>query len=1261
MKRNLIYIIFLLPVLMFGQERLHVSLDWGSMQTQQTVMDMEINYLTFDEAANLGEFGSLPVFYRELKPPDDVWHYEVSVNSMLTDTLDAAESEALSDADLIPFEVVTGIIPGETTSALYVLPFYKNEDRIIRLLDFELSIDLVPAEPETRFGITSVDYKTQSVLETGRWFKLGITERGVHKLTHSDLETMGLDPVALDVERLGIFGNYNGLLPEANGKARVDDLQENSIHLVGTDDGTFDDGDYLLFYAQGPTTWKYNVFTGRYDHTVNIYADTIFYFFTPDAGSKKEIQKIESVDDEPSETVNHFIDYALHEMELENLIYSGKEWFGERLTGDTLERTFYFEFPNLLKDRAAFINFEMVARGFINTYYNVFVNDDLVIDTVRINKVSSNSSVYANRVNRRRTFFAEKDLFEVKVEYLTEDVNTVGWINYIGFNVERELRFTGGQMGFREPHVSAAGNITRFNVEDASQDNLIWDISDPHHPVDVTYELSDGVASFTIPTNSLKDFIIFDQTAFLSPVSFETVENQNLHGISAVDFIIISPEMFLDQANRLAKLHESHDGLEVIVVTPDQIYNEFSSGSQDITAIRDFMRMLYKKGVFGEEHGYMLAFGDASYDYKHRVHANTNIIPTYQSDESLRLTGSFVTDDYFGLLDDDEGDGASGILDLGVGRFPVSTPEEAKNAVDKVAHYLAGDLRVMSGWRNEICFVADDGDKNLHMSQAKLLISITDTLHDGININKIFSDAYTKVSIPGGKRYPDVNSEINRQVSRGAQIVNYTGHGGLIGWSEELILNVSMIRDFENYDNLPLFITATCEFSRFDDPEFISAGEYVFLNEKGGGIGLLTTTRLAYAHANIVVNQRIYKNLLEKENGERPRLGDLIRLSKNPSSVNYLNFVLLGDPVLKLSFPENEVITELVNNKSVGADADTVHALSTVTVSGYIRDESGNNLENFNGYLYPKVYDKASKYSTLGNDHNSYPEEFTLMDKILFDGKVSVSNGRFSFSFVVPRDIAYHYDFGKISYYAVDTVTMTDAWGAYENMYIGGYDESVEQDNEGPEINLFLNDETFVSGGTTNSSPLLLADISDEQGVNFTGHSLGRDITMVLDDDWANSMVVNEYFTLALDTYKQGKLSYLFNHLEKGWHTLTLKAWDLQNNSSQKTIEFFVNDAADILLSDVYNYPNPFAEYTTFEYSSNKNGGDLDVEVKIYDIHGRYVGSMTAENDASSLTWNGRDQYGNEVPAGFYTYHIIVSDTYGNTTIQRQKMIKMNK
>ncbi len=1268
MNRFLLNIIVVfLPVVMFSQSSVQVHIQWPDLMTARSFNGNDINYYSFEGATNLYVFGALPVHHTDYELPSEYFGCKLEIKVLSRDTISPSSADMLADFDLIDLLPQYRIEYSGLTSHIYVLPFQRLETgEIVRFVDFEILVDLVPKGDKVQNPGSSPDYTETSVLSSGTWYKMGIVNTGVQKLSYTDLVTFGIDPTQLDPQKIGVFGNYNGMLHESNRVYRHDDLQENSIIVVGEEDGKFDEDDYILFYAQSATTWKYNIFTGRFDHSKNLYADTSYYFLSTDAGNHKRIQTISSLNDEPTETVLSFYDYTAHENDLKNLMHSGKQWYGEQFTGDTLERIFSFDFPNLNTDRPVYLYFEMVARAFINTYFEVYVNDIPVIDSIKFDKMSTNGSKYASQKNSKVTFFVDDDKLDVKVRYFSDDPTAIAWLNFIELNAEREMIFPGGQMEFRDPQVGASGNITRFEVDDVSDVVTVWEITDKFNPVAVDYKLSDNKLDFTLPTDSIREFIIFDQVTHYHPVDIHPVQNQNLHGINSVNFIIISPDNFLPQAERLAELHREMDGLKSIVVTADKVYNEFSSGAQDISAIRDFMRMLWKSEAFGNEPGYLLLFGDASFDYKYRIHENTNIIPTYQSKESLRETQSYATDDYFGLLDDDEGSNCRGNLDIGIGRFPVSKLEDATVAVDKVEHYMKKNDIVMKPWRNTICFIADDADHNLHLHQAKYLIVTTDTVQPIFNLNKIFSDAYTKVKVPGGKRYPDVNSKMNTQVNEGALIINYTGHGGLIGWSEELILDVPTIRSYDNLDNMPLFITATCEFSRFDNPEFVSAGEYLYLNKNGGGIALLTTTRLAFAAANIIVNQRIYKHLMEREDGERPRLGDMIRLSKIPSNDNFLNFALLGDPALRLAYPQYNVVTNAVNNNVVSKEADTVHALSLVSVRGSIVDHEGAKMEHFNGYVYPKVFDKPSEYMTLGTEVDSSPEEFELMDKILFNGKTSVVNGDFAFSFLVPKDIIYRYGFGKISYYALDTTNYIDAWGAYDQLLIGGMDEQFEPDNTGPDIALYFNDKSFETGDEIPKNSNFHAELFDHSGIHSTGHSLGRDIALTMDENLANTMIMNEYFIPDLDTYKSGKLSYLFNGLPDGWHILTLKAWDLQNNSSDATIDFYVDENADILLSNVMNYPNPFVDETYFGFIHNKNGSTMDVRIKIFDIKGRFVTQLdeklgSSGNQAIPLKWDGKDQNGNPLPAGLYTYHLIVTDYTGNKSIQRQKMIKLNE
>lgn len=1258
----LIIIIALCTSSLFAQIEKKVVIDYQFVEAQNKD-GFTLTFVTFDDAQRMRSTSSLPIYTAIFEKPDELFGYDVDIVEILADTFSLKKSLAIADNDLITSEYKTFVAYKGSDAQLSVFPMKRDlvTNRIIALTKFDIIAHIIPVAPSKLEKSFSHTYANSSVLSEGTWIKMGVTERGIHKLTYSDIEKMGFSPEQLDMKTIGVFGNYNGLLPESNSKPKIDDLQENSIFISDGGDGSFNTDDYILFYAQSPTTWTYNPFTGRFFHSTNIYADTVCYFFTTDRGSAKQIQEVDGTINNPTRYCSEFTDFMVHDKEDVNLISSGKKWYGEKFYGDTLSREFYFNIPDLNDDEPIYVGIELVGRAFSDSYYDVYVNDQLVSDSSKIRYVTTGGGIYARESSTDLTCYPGSEDVTVRIVYYSDDENAAAWLDYIEVNALRNLEFSGNQMVYSNPRFSASGNITEYSISNTNDGDMVWEITDIHNPRLVKSSYDNGVISYTLPTDSLLTFVISNGEEYYSPVEYISVQNQNLHAISNVNFVVIRPDNFSAEAERLADIHRTNDNMSVVTVSPQQIYNEFSSGSQDISAIRNFMKMLYDKGAFNNERIYLLLFGDASFDYKHRIHENTNIVPTYESEESLRETGSFVTDDYFGLLDDDEGANVDGELDVGIGRFPVSTIEQAEIAVNKIEAYLQRDKKVMRDWRRSICFVADDMDNNLHFNQAEGLASIADTLLSGIAINKIYSDAFKIETVPGGTRYPEVNYKISDQVNDGALIVNYTGHGGLIGWSDEHILDVPMINSYTNIDNMPLVITATCEFSRFDDPELTSAGEYFYINETGGAIALLTTTRVAYAHANYVVNRRIYFNLIKCEDGLTSRLGDLVRLSKIPSHENYLNFVLLGDPALTLAYPDYQVVTKIDSASIIN---DTVKALTLVNVVGEIVDKQNNRVENFNGILYPKVIDKAGVYSTLGNQGNSYPAEFELYNKFLFEGKISITEGEFSFDFMVPKDISYNYGFGRIDYYALDTVNYVDAWGSYEELLLGGLNNDAIIDDHGPEIDLYMNDNTFTSGDVVTSNSVLLAFLSDDNGVNCTGNGIGRDIVMTIDKNSANPIILNGYYDVELNSYTSGKIVYPFENLSEGLHVLTIKAWDLQNNSTEETIEFTVDNNANIKLFDVKCVPNPFVGSTSFEFKHNKSGSSFRTFVRIFDSDGNFVVELSTGEEYSEtgyLLWDGTNAFGSVVDPGMYVYTIEVIDNYGNISIQQQKIIKINR
>ncbi|MEZ5083557.1 MAG: type IX secretion system sortase PorU [Bacteroidales bacterium] len=729
-----------------------------------------------------------------------------------------------------------------------------------------------------------------------------------------------------------------------------------------------------------------------------------------------------------------------------------------------------------------------------------------------------------------------------------------------------------------------------------------------------------------------------------------------------MDYVIVTHPLFREQAEQLKLLHETVDGFKTLLTEPEQIYNEFSSGKQDPTAIRDMMKMFYEKYPDNNPR-YLLLFGDGSFDLKDRIEHNTNFIPTFQTEESLTISSSYVVDDYFGILDDDEGEDAHGYLDIGIGRIPSQTIEEAQTVVDKIVRYVAGGGQQFGEWRNTICVIADDEDGNLHLEQA-------DSLADGLgfvpkvfNKVKVYLDAFQQEKSPSGERYPDVHKKIKDQVNTGALLVNYIGHGGTGGWAHERVLQQPDILNWSNIEKLPVFITATCEFTRFDEPEIYSGGELVLLNPNGGGIALFTTTRLAYAQSNFRLNERIYARAFTPVNGKMPYLGDLIRESKPPSQLTTRNFVLLGDPAIRMAYPEYKIITKSINGKTLEVGeyiTDTLKSLQEITVIGEINNLDGQLMNDFNGIILPTVYDKSTIYKTIGNDAASYPVEFTNQDKILWKGTVSVSNGQFTFSFILPRDMALNFGSGKISYYAFSE--SHDASGEFSSFIIGGIDENATVDNTGPQIDLFLNNLYFKSGDQTHENPLMLVFLNDENGINLSTNGIGHNITAVLNDDHSNAIQLNKYYVADTNSYKGGSIEYPFYNLPDGTYTLTVKAWDSYNNSSEETITFVINRNALLQLSQVKNFPNPFTDHTTFSFKHTKPGEQLSILLEIVDLTGNYITAYETKITSEStelpfLVWNATNEGGSRVESGVYIYVLTITDEQGQVSKQRQKLI----
>ncbi|MDO9341151.1 MAG: type IX secretion system sortase PorU [Bacteroidales bacterium] len=1108
-------------------------------------------------------------------------------------------------------------------------------------------------------------YSSSSVLSSGEWFRIAITIDGIYRIDYSKLRQLGL----VNPSNPRIFCNNAGQLSYYNNAPKPDDLKELSVFTYKGSDGIFNEGDYLLFFGKGTSRWIYNETSKEYDFLRHNYSDTAFYFITSGSTPGKRV----ATAGEPSQPANYYSSESdalfVHEQEDENLIKSGREWF-QRIANIQINPGF----KDLLTSEKINYSIRVAARASVPTIFRLYEGATLR-KSIQVQSVNlfNTTGTYAQIVDSTGSIFpaSTSPVFEIRF-YNNGEAGAKGWIDWVKLQGRKSNSYTGPAMQYSDSRSIAQGRITGFSIKSLINDAIIWDISDPMNAKQIQYTRTGDNITFKAATDTLKTFIAFTSGNVLTPtIKPAAVPNQDLHSSEPADMIIITHSLFRTYAEKLANIHLNNSGLLSQVVTLEQVYNEFSGGIPDIAAIRNFVRMKYLNQQ-GSIHPlkYLLLFGDGSYENKTLPPNNPNFIPTYQSQNSNVIVSSFTSDDFYGLLEDGEGE-AEGTEDIGIGRLPVSDTIQAGIILSKIIRYL--DPANMGEWRNVIALIADDEDGNTHMSDAEGLASLLNDSVPSFNIEKIYLDAFRQTTTVNGQSYPDVTKAINDRINSGCLIFNYTGHGNESGLAHERVLKMEDINSWKNSGKLPLFIIATCEFSRFDDIEInvitkemtgkTSAGEMVLLNRDGGGIALMSTTRVVYSAPNYFLNKNIFNSAFDRdESGNTMRLGDIIRLAKNNSGSgpNKRNFSLLGDPALKLAWSwHGKVTTDSINNVSVSDNSDSLKALSLVTVAGHIEDQDGNLMNNFNGVVSPLVYDKASKIKTLAND-GGQTMEFDLRNNVLFSGKTMAKDGRFRFTFIVPRDIDYSFGTGKISYYANNE--NEDMNGNFSDIVVGGFSDTALPDTSGPDINLFMNDTLFRNGGITDNNPKLLAIIEDKSGINTTGSGIGHDLTGFLDNDPNSSFVLNNYFENDFDNYKKGRIIYDLPGLSGGSHTLTVKAWDNYNNSSEKSIIFLVETGEKFVLKNLINYPNPFLSETRISAGHNRPAAELNVIINIFSLNGRIIKIIKTKVPSTGYSlppviWDGNDDGGKRVGRGIYLYSVIVTTESGETARVSGRMI----
>jgi hypothetical protein len=1110
----------------------------------------------------------------------------------------------------------------------------------------------LPVVQSTRTGFNSV-------LSDGEIYKLAVDKTGIYKVDYNYLKNIGVDVDKIDPREIKVYGNGGGMLPEANSVARVADVEENSIFVSGEGDGSFDAGDYILFYGEAANKWTYDDSDKVFRHEMNLYTTKNHYFIKFSSGNGKRIASRASQSGATYSTTTYNI-YQHYEKEELNLLEkytyataSGKLWVGESFKFTT-SRDFQFIVPNLVSSSPLKLSTRTIGRSIgVVSKMNVSVNNNFLYDIEMAAAANHTEGWYARTAERESSFTSNSSNINVNLTFNKPTSNSEGWLDYLTLNARSELIVNNSQFPFRD--VGTIGEaVTDFNLTASNASNLkIWDITDPYNIASQEFNTNGNAVTFGAGTNNLKEFIAFDGASYYTPVVVDTVENQNLHGgLSSPDLVIVYHKKFKEQAEKLAAHRASHSNLSVEAVDIEEVYNEFGSGNPDLSALRDFSKYLYEEF---SNYRYLLLFGDASYDYKHiNTNApNDNYIPVFETSLSTHPINAYNTDDYFALLDTAEGGNINaGKLDINVGRLPVRTINEATAVVNKIVKYDT-DPEMLGDWKNRLTFMADDEDGHTHLNDADAIANATWIANPVKNIDKIYLDAYPQISTHGGDRIPTVTEALHNNMFKGNFTVNYMGHGGEDGLAQERILQIPHIQSWQNTDKLPLFVTATCSFAPFDDPSINSAGEIILLKENGGAIALFTTVRAVFTTSNKQLTSAVFDNLFKKINGQVPTLGDVLAYAKNTSGAstgNSRKFGLLGDPSQTLAHPKYNVLTTKVNGVPI-SNTDTIRALQQVTIEGYIANEDSSELSSFNGIIYPTVYDKRIVRQTLGHD-GSFPKNYDIQKTVLFKGRASVTNGQFKFSFIVPKDINYAFAEGKISYYADDGSSL-DAAGYHNGIVIGGTNADAVNDDNPPVVQVYMNNDEFVFGGMTDKSPTLYVKLEDDFGINTTGTGIGHDLTGVLNENTSSTYVLNDFYESELDNFKKGEVRYPLSSLEEGRHAIKVKAWDISNNSGEGYTEFVVASNAGIALDHVLNYPNPFTTSTEFQFEHNLANQPMTVQVQIFTVSGRLVKTIqeNVQPDGYRVTgieWDGTDDFGNRIGRGVYVYKVSVGTETGD-------------
>lgn len=1136
---------------------------------------------------------------------------------------------------------------GEPRTVVEVLPFRRSGQQVELLETFDFTLDAISTTRQRTQARANQTYATNSKLAQGEWYKIGVSASGIYQIDMSFLEKLGVKSDDRQAGKVRVYGHRGGMLPELAGAEREDDIQEIPVYVEGSGKDAV-----AYVFLEGPDKWSYNISKNLFEYQKNLYTEQKNYFITIGDGGKK-VQKQTTISQSAQKTITSYNDLRHAEEDVVNLLSSGRLWLGPEMS--IAGQQFLFDFPHIKSGVPATISVGLAAKSTSFSSFQISSNNQ-TLRNVSVSPVSGGTiSNAANYVSAQINLANPSQNIPIRIQYNTSDYNSKAWVDFVTVQLESNLVYSGQPLQFRSTQSIGTGSVSQFRLTNTTGQTQVWDVTDIFRVEEMI--VSNG--TFKAHTHQLKEFIAFDSPA-QSPQIIGKVENQNLHALPQADYLIITREKLLPYAREIGEFHYQQEGLTYHVVDAEHIFNEFSSGNNDLSAIRNFVKMFYDRAASDPNSApkYLLLFGNGNYDNRD---LGEFLLPSYQSSQSFEDVVTYVTDDYFGLLDDDEGDDvistSTHFLDIAIGRITVDDLEKARNAVEKIKRYYAQES--FGDWRNQTVFIADDEDNNIHIRDSDLIANHIQNSFLNHNVSKIYLDAFKQQSVSGGHRYPDVTEAIQNNIHKGLFYLNFIGHGGPNGLTHEKVIPFDEIAQWNNENKLFLFCTATCEFTRFDVPTRYSAGERVLMKRDGGAIALVSTTRLVFSDKNKTINEHFVQDLFENSESGDVSIGDVFLKTKNRTNTreNNRKFALFGDPALRLSFPKNRVATQEV--LSYSEPTDTIRSLDKITIKGHVLKQ-GQVAQDFDGVVHVTVYDKMSTRKTLMNDSGSQEFEFKARDQVVYRGKTSAERGEFSLTFIVPKDIDYEFGQAKLSYYAENG--SWDANGHDISKEIGGVADSILKDDEGPLVDIYIDDEDFVFGGIASKNSILYVKLEDESGINTSGSGLGHDITAILNEDSKNPIILNTFYEAELGDYTRGRVSYPMSGLENGRHSISVKAWDVLNNSGEDYTEFVVEDKAEMALYYVLNYPNPFTTNTLFSFEHNRPGDVLDVRIEIYTVDGKLVKTLQTMHSSSSrrfteLQWDGLDDYGDKIGKGVYIYKVKVSDSRGDKAIKYQKLV----